>query len=59
MMPMLMPFGSFTGYLIATAATIVVAFAATYMFGFKDEDLEASLAVAKVRLGSREPAATN
>ena len=51
--------GSFTGYLIATAATIVVAFAATYMFGFKEEDLEASHAVAKVRLGSREPAATN
>lgn len=48
---------SFTGYLIASAATIVVAFTCTYLFGFKEEDLESSHAVEKVRLGSREPAA--
>ncbi|HIY91823.1 glucose PTS transporter subunit IIA [Companilactobacillus sp. HBUAS56275] len=47
---------SFTGYLIASAATIIVAFVCTYAFGFKEEDLEASHAVEKVRLGSREPA---
>ena len=51
--------GSFTGYLIASAATIVVSFVCTYLFGFKEEDLESSHAVEKVRLGSREPAATN
>ena len=51
--------GSFTGYLIASAATIVVAFTCTYLFGFKEEDLDKSHAVEKVRLGSREPAATN
>lgn len=49
--------GSFTGYLIASAATIIVAFTCTYLFGFKEEDLEKSHAVEKVRLGSREPAA--
>ncbi|CAJ1178741.1 glucose PTS transporter subunit IIA [Companilactobacillus nantensis] len=49
--------GSFTGYLIASAATIIVAFTCTYLFGFKEEDLESSHAVEKVRLGSREPAA--
>lgn len=51
--------GSFTGYLIASAATIVVAFTCTYLFGFKEEDLESSHAVEKVRLGSREPAQAN
>ena len=51
--------GSFTGYLIASAAAIVVSFVCTYLFGFKEEDLESSHAVEKVRLGSREPAATN
>ncbi|KRN99336.1 glucose PTS transporter subunit IIA [Companilactobacillus kimchiensis] len=49
---------SFTGYLIATVVTIIVSFTCTYLFGFKEEDLEASHAVEKVRLGSREPAAT-
>ena len=48
--------GSFTGYLIASAATIVVAFTCTYLFGFKEEDLDKSHEVEKVRLGSREPA---
>ncbi|MFC6175930.1 glucose PTS transporter subunit IIA [Companilactobacillus huachuanensis] len=48
---------SFTGYLIASAATIVVAFTCTYLFGFKEEDLDESHEVEKVRLGSREPAA--
>lgn len=47
---------SFTGYLIASAVTIVVAFTCTYLFGFKEEDLDQSHAVEKVRLGSREPA---
>ena len=51
--------GSFTGYLIASAVTIVVSFTCTYLFGFKESDLESSHAVEKVRLGSREPAATN
>lgn len=50
---------SFTGYLIASAATIVVSFVCTYLFGFKEEDLESSHAVEKVRLGSREPAQAN
>ncbi|MFH5811636.1 glucose PTS transporter subunit IIA [Companilactobacillus sp. FL22-1] len=50
---------SFTGYLIASAATIVVAFVCTYMFGFKEEDFDHSHEVEKVSLGSREPAATN
>ena len=50
---------SFTGYLIASVATIVVSFVCTYLFGFKEEDLESSHAVEKVRLGSREPAQAN
>ncbi|PMD67844.1 glucose PTS transporter subunit IIA [Companilactobacillus nuruki] len=50
---------SFTGYLIASAATIIVAFTCTYFFGFKEEDLENSHEVEKVRLGSREPAQAN
>lgn len=50
---------SFTGYLITSAATIVVSFVCTYLFGFKEEDLESSHAVEKVRLGSREPAQAN
>ncbi|MQS96958.1 glucose PTS transporter subunit IIA [Companilactobacillus halodurans] len=50
---------SFTGFLVSSAATIVVAFIATYMFGFKESDLESSHAVEKVRLGSREPAQAN
>ena len=50
---------SFTGYLIASVATIVVAFICTYLFGFKEDDLKASHAVEKVRLGSREPVEAN
>jgi PTS system, glucose subfamily, IIA component len=33
--------GSFTGYLIASAATIVVSFVCTYLFGFKEKILKA------------------
>ncbi|WP_125764579.1 glucose PTS transporter subunit IIA [Companilactobacillus hulinensis] len=48
---------SFTGYLIASAAAIVVSFTCTYLFGFKEQDLEENVhEVGKVRLGSREPA---
>ena len=48
---------SFTGYLIASAAALVVAFTCTYLFGFKEDDLEQQVhTVEKVRLGSREPA---
>jgi len=48
---------SFTGFLIASAAALVVSFTCTYFFGFKEQDLEESVhAVEKVRLGSREPA---
>ncbi|MQS46011.1 glucose PTS transporter subunit IIA [Companilactobacillus mishanensis] len=48
---------SFTGYLIATAAALIVGFVATYFFGFKESDLDEKIhTVEKVRLGSREPA---
>lgn len=48
---------SFTGYLIASAAAIIVSFTCTYLFGFKEQDLEDNVhEVGKVRLGSREPA---
>lgn len=51
--------GSFTGFLIASAAALVVGFTCTYLFGFKESDLDESVhEVKKVRLGSREPAAT-
>ncbi|MFT4185932.1 MAG: glucose PTS transporter subunit IIA [Micrococcaceae bacterium] len=48
--------GSFYGFLIATAATLVVSFTATWMFGFKESDVENEKAGReKVRLGNREP----
>ncbi len=48
---------SFTGYLIASAAALIVSFTCTYFFGFKEDDLEQKVhTVEKVRLGSREPA---
>ncbi|AKP66241.1 glucose PTS transporter subunit IIA [Companilactobacillus ginsenosidimutans] len=48
---------SFTGYLIASAAALIVSFTMTYFFGFKEDDLEQKVhTVEKVRLGSREPA---
>ncbi|WP_057765504.1 glucose PTS transporter subunit IIA [Companilactobacillus tucceti] len=48
---------SFTGFLIASAAALIVSFTCTYFFGFKEQDLEESVhEVEKVRLGSREPA---
>lgn len=48
---------SFTGFWIASFVTVIVAFACTYFFGFKDSDLEAERKVEKVRLGRREPVA--
>ena len=48
---------SFTGYLIASAAALIVAFTCTYFFGFKESDLDQKVhTVEKVRLGSRAPA---
>ncbi|MCH4008594.1 glucose PTS transporter subunit IIA [Companilactobacillus sp.] len=48
---------SFTGYLIASAAALIVGFTCTYFFGFKESDLDEKVhTVEKVRLGSREPA---
>ncbi|MFZ2480723.1 MAG: hypothetical protein WAW78_08680, partial [Propioniciclava sp.] len=47
---------SFYGFLIASAAALVVSFVLTYYFGFKDSDLDAEREVKKVRLGRREPA---
>ncbi|WP_420176871.1 glucose PTS transporter subunit IIA [Luteococcus sp. OSA5] len=49
---------SFWGYLIASAAALVVSFVLTYMFGFSDADLDGEKEVKKVRLGSREPKGT-
>ncbi|PRQ11338.1 PTS beta-glucoside transporter subunit IIABC [Corynebacterium sp. 13CS0277] len=46
---------SFWGFLIASAATLVVSFLCTYFFGFKDSDIEGEREVKKVRLGNREP----
>ncbi|QWW20218.1 PTS glucose transporter subunit IIA [Schaalia sp. 19OD2882] len=48
--------GSFTGYWIASFATLLVSFTATYLFGFKETDFETAREVKKVRLGRREPA---
>lgn len=46
---------SFWGFLIASAAALVIAFTMTWFFGYTDNDLETSHEVKKVRLGSREP----
>lgn len=48
---------SFTGFWIASLVTLVVGFLLTYLFGFKDSDLETERKVKKVRLGRREPVA--
>ncbi|MFT3875031.1 MAG: glucose PTS transporter subunit IIA [Propioniciclava sp.] len=47
---------SFWGFLIASAAALVVSFTLTYFFGFDDSMLEQERTVKKVRLGKREPA---
>lgn len=47
--------GSFWGYLVASAAALIVAFVLTWFFGFKDSDVDKSREVKKVRLGSRDP----
>ena len=49
--------GSFTGFWIASVAALVVAFAATWFFGFKDSDFDEGRTVEKKRLGKREPVA--
>ena len=48
---------SFTGFWIASMVTLVVSFACTYFFGFKQSDFEEgqSHEVKKVRLGRRNP----
>ena len=48
---------SFTGFWIASMVTLVVSFACTYFFGFKQSDFEEgqSHEVKKVRLGRRDP----
>lgn len=47
----------FTGYWIASVASLLVSFLATYFFGFKTADFDAGRDVKKVRLGNREPVA--
>lgn len=49
--------GSFTGFWIASLATLAVSFTATYMFGFKESDLGREKEVKKVRLARREAVA--
>ena len=48
---------SFTGFWIASLATVIVGFLCTYFFGFKESDFDAEREVKKVRLGRREPLA--
>ena len=48
---------SFTGFWIASLATVIVGFLCTYFFGFKQSDFDAEREVKKVRLGRREPVA--
>lgn len=48
---------SFTGFWIASLATVIVGFLCTYFFGFKESDFDAEREVKKVRLGRREPVA--
>lgn len=48
---------SWSGFWIASLATVVVSFVLVYLFGFKDSDLESERVVEKKRLGNREPVA--
>ncbi|AZA12099.1 glucose PTS transporter subunit IIA [Corynebacterium gerontici] len=48
---------SFWGFLIASGVALAVSFTLTYLFGFKDSDVEQAREVKKVRLGNREPVA--
>ncbi|GKT03740.1 PTS beta-glucoside transporter subunit IIABC [Furfurilactobacillus sp. OKN36] len=49
---------SFWGYLLASATSLVVSFACTWAFGFKESDVaNKKMGVKKVRLGNREPVA--
>ncbi|HMR13261.1 MAG TPA: PTS transporter subunit EIIC, partial [Arachnia sp.] len=49
--------GSFVGFWVASLAALAVSFTLTYLYGFKDADLEGERAVKKVRLGRRDPVA--
>lgn len=46
---------SFWGFWIASAVAAGVAFVLTWLFGFKDSDVETGREVKKVRLGRRDP----
>ena len=48
---------SFTGFWIASLATVIVGFLCTSFLGFKESDFDAEREVKKVRLGRREPVA--
>lgn len=48
---------SWTGFWIASIATVIVSFTLVYFFGFKDADLDKQRTVEKKRLGNREPVA--
>lgn len=49
--------GSFTGFLIASFAALIISFTLTYFFGYSDADLDTERTVKKVRLGRRDPVA--
>lgn len=49
---------SFWGFIIASGVALAVSFTLTYLFGFKDSDVEQAREVKKVRLGNREPVGT-
>ncbi|NKZ33648.1 PTS transporter subunit EIIC [Rothia terrae] len=51
------PDQSWTGFWIASIATVIVSFSLVYFFGFKDADLDKQRTVEKKRLGNREPVA--
>lgn len=46
---------SFWGFWIASGTAATVAFVLTYLFGFRDSDVENGREVRKIRLGRREP----
>ncbi|MDO4916322.1 MAG: glucose PTS transporter subunit IIA [Rothia sp. (in: high G+C Gram-positive bacteria)] len=48
---------SWTGFWIASIATLIISFTLVYLFGFKDSDLSKERTVEKKRLGNREPVA--
>lgn len=48
-----------SAFWVASLAALAVSFTLTYLYGFKDADLEGERAVKKVRLGRRDPVATD